>query len=182
MHSYEYFKTLFPLPKTNNTPKFIDNPTINRWGVFLLLLNLGNYGTASVNRVEMISYDLWGWIIKRHGASNLFLGTLISGALSHYVKSPTTQRPPCCEKAKPHGDATRSHSVTAPFFKLSQSRHQTHKWTSIQVIPAPPMTSFHLHILSNEAPDIKEPEQATPSELCLNFWVTKSISIMKWFF
>lgn len=141
------FKCSSKKQKQKSTPKFIDNAAIKKWSVHLLLLNLDRYGTASTNRVEMTSYDLWGWIIKGHAASNLFTGSLSSGVLRHPVKSPTTQEPADCEEAKPQGDATHGHSGTALFFKVScadtrQVNERASRWCQPPVIKSSFKTSY----------------------------------------
>ena len=132
------------LPSKNknkrSTPKCIDNPAIKKWSVCLLLLTLDSNETASTNRVEMTSYDLWGWMTKGHAASNLFAGSLTSGVLSHPVRKSNN---PGAGMLWGSQDTGRCHTrmlSSSPVLDIVRSRNQTSKWTSLpKMMPAPVM-------------------------------------------
>lgn len=156
---------------------------IKKWGQCFLLLNLGSYGISSINRVEMPSCDLWSWIIKGHVAFKLLAGILSSGALSHHAKHPTTQDHQAVKKPSPMEMpcAIAQSQPCSSSYPIPGTRHgseQAARWFQ----PSEVKSSQASSRTSSEVPDYKVQGQATPSVRCLNFWATKSISIMKCFF
>ena len=59
--------------------------------------------------MQIMVFDLWGWVIKDNWVFVLLAGTLVLGALSHCLRSLTALRLLCCLVARPSGDFTYRH-------------------------------------------------------------------------